>query len=134
MGRLVESEATGGAKAVRTYRLQVVVPEDRRLTIELPAEIPAGPVELIFLVPPQEEPHEAAKVPAGQVERLKALVADLEKDPRPFNELSLEERKARLRRLRGAFRGMTSGTEEFIRLKREEVELEEAKFARFRQV
>lgn len=117
---------------METHRIQAVVPEDHRVTIEFPATIPSGPVELIVLVQPQAEAVAlpSDETPAERLDRLKGLVANLEKDPRPLHELSPEERQARFRHLRGAFRGMTSGSEEFARLKREEVELEEAKFAR----
>lgn len=59
---------------------------------------------------------------------LAALAADLARDPKPFRDLTLEERRARLRRLRGAGRGLTSGSEEFARRKQEEIEIEERKF------
>ncbi len=40
---------------MKAYRIHVVVPEDHRLTIEFPAAIPSGPVELIVLVPEPEK-------------------------------------------------------------------------------
>jgi hypothetical protein len=62
--------------------------------------------------------------------RLAALAAELAKDPRSFRDLAPEERRERLRRLRGADRGLTSGSEEFAKRKREEIEIEERKLGR----
>jgi len=62
--------------------------------------------------------------------RLAALAAELARDSRPFQALTPEERRVRIRRLRGAGRGLTSGSEEMSRLKLEEIEIEERKFAR----
>lgn len=110
------------------HRIQVVVPEDHRAMVEFPASIPSGPVELIVLVPPQEEAARPTFAPLAGGGRLAELAAELAKGPRPFDELSPEEQRGRLGRLRGAGRGMTSGSEEFARRKSEEVELEDAKF------
>jgi len=113
---------------MQAHKIQVVIPEDHRATIEFPATIPSGPVELIVLVPqggtvePSERPHNRG--------RLAALAADLARDPRPFRDLPPEERRARLQRLRGAGRGLTSGSEEFARRKQDEIEIEERKLAR----
>ncbi len=60
--------------------------------------------------------------------RLAALATELEQDPRPFDELSTEERRERLGRLRGSCRGLTSGSEQFARQKLDEIALEERKF------
>jgi hypothetical protein len=54
---------------------------------------------------------------------------ELAQDPRPFRELSPEERRDRLRRLRGIGRGLLSSSDEIARRKVEEVEIEERKFA-----
>jgi len=62
--------------------------------------------------------------------RWDAAAAELAADPRPFRELTLKERRARLRRLRGIGRGLLPSSAEFQRQKREEVELEERRFAR----
>jgi hypothetical protein len=56
--------------------------------------------------------------------------AELAQDPRPFRELSPEERHDRLFRLRGIGRGLLSSSEEIERRKAEEVEIEERKLAR----
>ena len=115
---------------MQAHKFQVVIPENHRATIDFPASIPSGPVELIVLVPPRGESEEpVARIPKNRG-RLAALAADLARDPRPFRELPLEERRARLQRLRGAGRGLTSGSEEFARRKQDEIEIEERKFGR----
>jgi hypothetical protein len=115
---------------MQAHRIHVVVPEDHQATIEFPPTIPPGPVELIVLVPSKVETEARAEAPPQGRGRLVALAADLAADPRPFRELSPEERRTRLRRLRGVGRGLTSGSEEVARRKREEVEIEERKFGR----
>ncbi len=114
---------------MQAHRIHLVVPENHRATIEFPATIPSGPVELIVLVPPAAERRERAETPPGRGS-LAALAAELAQESRPFRELTLEERKARLQRLRGAGRGLTSGSEEFAKQKLEEIEIEERKFGR----
>lgn len=114
---------------MQAHRIHAVVPESHRATIEFPATIPSGPVELIVLVPPRDETKEQAVAPQSRG-RLAALAAELAGDPRPFRELSEDERGARLRRLRGAGRGLTSGSEEMAKRKLEEIEIEERKFGR----
>jgi hypothetical protein len=107
---------------MQAHRIHVVIPEDHRATIEFPATIPSGPVELIVLVPPQQgETPERTEAPPQSRGRLAALASELARDPRPFRDLSPEERRARLRRLRGAGRGLTSGSEDLAKSKREEV-------------
>jgi len=59
-----------------------------------------------------------------------ALANELAKDPRPFRELSPEERTARLEKIMGVGRGLMSTSEEFAKRKLEEIELEERKVAR----
>lgn len=49
---------------------------------------------------------------------------------RPFRDLSLEERKARLRRVVGIGRELFSPSEELARHKEEEIEIEERRFGR----
>jgi hypothetical protein len=115
---------------MQAHRIHVVIPENHRATIEFPAAIPSGPVELIVLVPPQGENEEHAEAPPQGRGRLAALAAELAQDPRPFRELTSEERRARLRRLRGAGRGLTSGSEELAKRKLEEIEIEDRKFGR----
>jgi hypothetical protein len=115
---------------MQAHRIHVVIPENHRATIEFPATIPSGPVELIVLVPPQEDSEQQAEAPPQGRGRLVALASELAQDPRPFRELLPEERRARLRRLRGAGRGLTSGSEELAKHKLEEVEIEDRKFGR----
>lgn len=111
---------------MQAHRMRVVVPEDHRAVVEFPETIRSGPVELIVLVPPESE---ADRKPDGQG-RMAALAGDLVKDPRPFRELSTEERSARLERVMGIGRGLMSTSEEFARRKLEEIEIEEQKLAR----
>jgi hypothetical protein len=113
---------------MQPLRIRVVVPEDHRAVIEFPESIPSGPVELIVLVPPKKEAEEIRK-PQGQG-RMAALAGDLAKDPRPFRELSPEERTARLEKVTGVGRGLMSTSEELAKRKLEEIELEEQKLAR----
>jgi len=108
--------------------MRVVVPEDHRAIVEFPETIRSGPVELIVLVPPENEAEEVHK-PAGQG-RLAALAAELARDARPFRELSPEERSARIEKVMGAGRGLMSTSEEFARRKLEEIESEERKLGR----
>jgi len=110
--------------------MQVMIPENHRTTIEFPETIPSGPAELIVLVPQQRGTEEQAAAPPQTRGSLAALAAELAKDPRPFRELTTEERRTRLQRLRGAGRGLTSGSEELARRKQDEIEIEERKFAR----
>lgn len=60
--------------------------------------------------------------------RFTALAAELAADPRPFEQLSLEERRARLRRVMGIGRGLFSPSDEFAQRKQEEIDLEERRF------
>jgi hypothetical protein len=108
--------------------MRVVVPEDHRAVIEFPDSIRSGPVELIVLVP-QETEAEVGRKPQGQG-RMKALASEIAKDPRPFRDLSPEERSVRLEKVMGVGRGLMSTSEEFARRKVEEIELEERKFGR----
>jgi len=61
-----------------------------------------------------------------------ALANELARDPRPFRELSPEERTARLEKIMGVGRGLMSTSEEFAHQKLEEIELEEQKLVRCR--
>lgn len=108
---------------MEAHRMRVVVPEDHRAMIEFPESIRSGPVELIVLVPNElEEGHK----PQGQG-RMAAVANEIAKDPRPFRDLSPEERNARLERVMGVGRGLMSTSEEFARRKAEEIDLEDQK-------
>jgi len=62
---------------MKAYRIHVVVPEDHRLTIEFPATIPSGPVELIVLVPePTEQKFEELQRDAEVAKRLNELFSN----------------------------------------------------------
>jgi len=74
-------------------------------------------------VPKKDEAE--APAPPQHRGRLAKLAAELAQENRPFRDLTLEERGARLQRLRGAGRGQTSGSEEFARRKLEEIEIED---------
>lgn len=115
---------------MHAHKLKIVIPEDHQLHVQVPQEIPAGPAELIVLVEPPgaEESREASTEEASR--RFVALAERLAADPRPFDELSPEEREDRLRQIRGIGRGLFSSSEEFARRKREEIELEERRFGR----
>ena len=101
---------------MQAHRMQIIVPEDHRAVLELPETVRPGPVEVIVLVP-SEGGEEKASPEA--LARWDAAAAELAADPRPFRELSREERRARLRRLRGIGRGLVSSSEELARRKRE---------------
>jgi hypothetical protein len=96
--------------------------------VEFPESIRSGPVELIVLVPPENEAEEGAK-PEGRG-RLARLAGDLAKDPRSFRDLSPEERDVRIEKVMGVGRGLMSTSEDLARQKREEIEIEEQKLAR----
>lgn len=114
---------------MQAHRMQVTVAEDRRTVVEFPDTVPTGRVELIVLVSAgRAEPPEKASPEA--LARWSAAARELAAAPRPFRELTLDERRARLRRMGGIGRGLLPSSEEFLRQKREEVELEERKFAR----
>jgi hypothetical protein len=115
------------------HRLKITIPEDHHLVVEIPEEVPAGPAELIVF--PQREEREERKVddrpsPEEARRRFEEIVARLAADPRPFRELSREERAERLRLVRGSGRGLFSSVDEFIRNKQEEIDLEERRFVR----
>jgi len=96
--------------------------------VEFPESIRSGPVDLIVLVPPRDEVEENRK-PEG-MGRMATLAGDLAKDPRPFRELSPEERSSRIEKMMGVGRGLMSTSEEFAMGKVEEIEIEEQKLAR----
>src|SRR5215203_1093174 len=115
---------------MHAHKLKIVILEDHQLHVQGPEEVPAGPAMLLVLgEPPQvEEPEEPSTDEASR--RFVALAERLAADPRPFDELSDEERSARLRQIMGIGRGLFSSSEEFARRKQEEIELEERRFGR----
>jgi hypothetical protein len=115
---------------MRTLKLKVVIPEDHELVVRLPEDVPAGPAELIVLSgasAPEPSPNVSAEEASRRFEELAARLAA---DPRPFRDLSPEERRERLQQVMGAGRGLFSGSEEFARRKQEEIDLEEERFGR----
>lgn len=115
-------------RSMQAHRVHVTVPDNRRTMVELPDTVPTGPVELIILV--AEEREEPQKASQQALTRWDTAAAELALDPRPFRELTSEERRARLRRLRGIGRGLVPASDEFLKQKREELEIEERKLAR----
>lgn len=115
---------------MHAHKLKMVIPEDHQLHVQVPDEVPAGPAELIVLVETSRaaEPEEASTGEASR--RFKALAERLAADPRPFHELSPEEREARLLQIRGIGRGLLSSSEAFAKQKPEEIDLEERRLAR----
>lgn len=109
-------------------RLRVVIPEDHRIVVEIPEDVPAGPAELILMV---EQPagSEAGNAPTSAKTRFESLADELAA-ARPFQDLSQEERKARLRRVVGIGRDLFSPSEDLARWKDEELEAEERRFGR----
>jgi hypothetical protein len=115
-----------------THQIEVVIPEDRRLFIEVPETIHSGPATLIFVTSSEssEEAEDLSENARSEARaRWQTMRAELAQDSRPFRQLSSEERRARLRRLTGIGRGLLSSSEEFARRKAEEIEIEERKFA-----
>lgn len=104
-----------------THEIEVMIPEDHRLTIDVPQTLRSGPAKLILI----SQPAQVGSQPPSNRGRLAALADELAKEPRSFHELSVEERRARLLKLRGAGRGLTSGSEAFAQRKHEGVELED---------
>lgn len=116
---------------MQMHKMRVLIPEDHHLVVEVPARVRSGPAELIFVVPSEGEAEGRPEAVSPEaLARWDAVTAEAEQDPRPFGELSPEERRARLGRLRGAAKGLLSPSEEFARRKREEVEIEERKLDR----
>jgi len=111
-------------------RLRVVIPEDHRIVVEIPEDVPAGPAELILMVeqPTASEAGNAA-APTSAKARFESLADELAA-ARPFRDLSQEERKARLRRVVGIGRDLFSPSEDLARWKDEEIEAEERRFGR----
>lgn len=115
-----------------THQIQVLIPEDHRLFVEVPETIRSGPATLILVTPSEGEAESGTLPDSAKREaraRWQAMRAELTQDQRPFRQLSPEERHERLRRLQGIGKGLLSSSKEIARRKVEEVELEETKFA-----
>jgi hypothetical protein len=116
-----------------THQIEVIIPEDRRLTVEVPETVSSGPATLILVTHAEGslDTHELPDSSRTEARnRWQAARAELARDPRPLRQLSPEEQHARLRLLEGIGCGLLSSTEEFARRKAEEVEIEERKLAR----
>ena len=112
------------------HRLRVVIPEDHRVVVEIPEDVPAGPAELILMVE-RPEGSEVGKVAVSESAkaRFETLADELAAD-RPFGDLSQEERKVRLRQVVAIGRELFSPSAEIARRKDEEIEIEERRFGR----
>jgi hypothetical protein len=113
-------------------RLRVMIPEDHRIVVDVPEDIPAGPAEIILMV---EQPVVGSEAGEGAVSesaraQFESLADELAADPRSFRDLSQEERRDRLRRVIGIGRELFSPSEEIARRKEEEIEVEERRFGR----
>lgn len=116
---------------MQSLKLKVVIPEDHELVVQLPEEVPAGPAELTVRVEtPAAEEHAFSPSVKEASRRFAELAARLAADPRPFDELSADERRERLRQIVGSGRGLFSSPEERARRKQEEIDLEEERFGR----
>ncbi len=115
---------------MQTHKLHVVIPEDHRLVVEVPESIASGPAELIFVVPGGQASGEPKTPERDALARWDSVMDTLAKDSRPFHSLTPEEKRERHRLLRGIGKGILPSSEAVARAKREEVELEEAKFGR----
>lgn len=111
-------------------RLKIVVPEDHRISIEVPAEVPAGPAEVIFLVPRSGGELEERIVPEEAKERFQAMAAELASDERAFKDLNPLEKRQRLHRVMGIGRGLFSPSDELARRKQEDIDLEDRPLGR----
>jgi hypothetical protein len=112
------------------HRTKILIPESHRVEIEVPDTMPSGPAEVILLaeLTPAAEPEPAEISQEEADQRFKAVAAQLAADPRPFQDLSLEERRARLEAVMGIGRGLLSTSDEIARRKQEEIEIEERRF------
>lgn len=115
---------------MRTHTMQVVIPEDRHLVVDVPETIRSGPAELILVVREgQPEAENLAPAPEALM-RWDDVAATLGKDVRPFHSLTREEKMERHRKLRGIGRGILPSSAAIARAKLEEVDLEDARFGR----
>ena len=59
------------------HKLIITIPEDRRVELQLPDEMPVGPAEVIVLVPPKSSPTKALR-PLGMDEGLVTIADDFD--------------------------------------------------------
>jgi hypothetical protein len=113
------------------HRLRVVIAEDHRVVVEIPGDVPAGPAELILRVEqPERLATEDLSPSTSAKTRFESLADELAADPRPFRDLSPDERKARLHRVVGIGRELFSPSEEVSLRKEEDLAIEERRFGR----
>lgn len=110
---------------MQTHRMQVVIPEDHRLVVEVPETFHAGPAQLILVAPAQSQELKVTDPEA--LARWDSVLNQLAADGRPFHSLSAEEKLERHRLLRGIGKGILPSSEEVARSKREEAILEDSK-------
>lgn len=130
---LARTSSVPGPKEVEMMaerRLRVVIPEDHRIVVDVPKDIPAGPAELILMVERPVGEARGGVVSESAKAQFESLAGELVADPRAFRDLSQEERKVRLSRVVGIGRELFSPSEEIARRKEEESELEERRFGR----
>jgi len=107
------------------HRIRVVIPEDHRLVVEVPEEIRSGPAEMVLIV--EGEQGDGEKAPAAALARWDSTVAALDLDVRSFASLSRQEKRERLRLIKGIGKGLLPSSEDIARGKRAEVALEDTK-------
>lgn len=113
------------------HRLRVVIAEDHRVVVEVSGDVPAGPAELILRVEqPERLATEELPVTQSAKARFESLADELAADPRPFPDLSADERRARLHQVVGIGRELFSPSEDLYRRKEEDLALEERRFGR----
>ena len=112
------------------HRLKITIPEDHHLVLDIPEEVPSGPAELIVFPRQREVRVDNRPSPEEALRRFEEVLAHLSEDPRPFRELSREERAERLRLVRGSGRGLFSSAEERLQDKQEEIDIEERRLVR----
>lgn len=110
--------------------MQIMIPEDHRLVVEVPESIRSGPAELIFVVSEGQIEAKPQRPNADALARWDAALAALAEDPRPFRSLTQKEKRERHRLLRGIGKGIVPSSEAVASAKQQEIELEEAKFGR----
>ena len=113
-------------------RMQATIPPNHRLEVQVPDEIPVGPVELIITTNYDKVLEQSLQALRAQSSRqtLKALAEAWRADGRRFGELSSSERRQRVQAAMGSGRGMFSPSDEFAARKRHEIEIEERHFGR----
>ncbi len=111
---------------MQAYKTSILIPEDHQVVIEVPRSFHSGPAEIILLAP-EEDPAPASPPRSSH---LVELAAELARDPPDFQQLSADEKKARLGRIRGSARGLSISSADFAQRKAQEAEIEERRFGR----